>query len=781
MKQLLNLKAFQKWAHWSATLASLFTLVMAPVAQGAEVRNFNTAQVQSALDQAGLNKQITVGEFYAKNKYLFPERIQKEIEPVMTRFKNQMMPQFEVVTSKGPSGDEIPTIRVSQGHDLINLQMFGEAAKFVKFQNTNLTEIDIINFGDMFTKVLAGDERFRKDVEAQSQSKKETTGYPAVTSDTWKKMSQNDRAAYIVNMRLLWNDARLVLIEEQKKNNSKGKARKTSAIDGLIQKWDALLALISPEVEAADAVKKAPPATSKMSAPPGALIKAPVKAGDGSNAYVSGSNCLVAGYVSSYTGSKCGVENRFNSYKSESKDGSIVIDELVKAANDECATRNEGIACNPFVYGTPGGKAACVDPKKPDFQIATHYNGPCESQSSLGSKVDFLADEDLKNSKRYESPNMKLSMAELEAKYKEEQKNNPDYVKNYINGMLQFKKNNAIDFSKPLTDDSLTAIFEIRRVFNKDIETARLSCEKAASNKSNETNFWGACDQLHRRFLNVAQFLEKTPGCPDGYKTISETNLKCMCPASKPDVLPGASCNGGATTVPITCPGGKPDPVADRCVPVPSQPSSGDVSKPPSKKCDAYPTDDNCECPGGGKPNAGTKGTEGGADGAIVYTCKVVAEPGKKADDECGIFCKFGKAVKNNIATILLTGVGLFAAYKLLLVKKPKLNAAADKCPNGAVPQCAQPCPGAQAPVNGICGCPACPQGQSSPPETCVCSSTAPTTPIPSQYTCADGVTKVANESLCPKPKVKCWDGTFEENIFNCKEKPAPVKSKATK
>ena len=42
---------------------------------------------------------------------------------------------FEVVSNKGTAGSGVPTLRVTQGKELINLQWYGEKNKFLKFQN----------------------------------------------------------------------------------------------------------------------------------------------------------------------------------------------------------------------------------------------------------------------------------------------------------------------------------------------------------------------------------------------------------------------------------------------------------------------------------------------------------------------------------------------------------------------------------------------------------------------------------------------------------------------
>src|SRR3989344_8798079 len=87
--KMFNVFNLLKWTMvWTAT----WSMTISPVAIGQEAKRVSKQQMQTVIDQLGLNKQITLGEFYQKNKYLFPARIQKEIEPLFANFKNQLMP-----------------------------------------------------------------------------------------------------------------------------------------------------------------------------------------------------------------------------------------------------------------------------------------------------------------------------------------------------------------------------------------------------------------------------------------------------------------------------------------------------------------------------------------------------------------------------------------------------------------------------------------------------------------------------------------------------------------
>lgn len=766
MKFKINLTKITKFV---ATMGALFTMVMSPVAMGREAQKITVKQLQMALDEAGLNRQITVGDFYNKNKHLIPERLRKEFESFVAAYKNQLMPQFEVVGAKATDGTEVATLRLTQGDEIITIQMLGEEEKYAKIQNTYLSEIDVINFSDMFKRLLSADEKFRKQYEsatnAATPKKGAYTGFPDLTVAAWKGMSQKERAGYMINMRLLWNDARRVLIEAERKDK---KGRKTSSIEpSAIEKWDNFFALLTPSVEAARSasVSKVPSAQK-----PGGASTA-VKQGKASSAFVSGSNCLVAGYVSKYSATRCGIDGIYDSYKRA--DGST--DELVQSANQFCS--NVGIACNPYVYGTPGGTPICVNPKETNFQVATHYDGPCDSASRLGSAIPFLKDENIKSAKRYDPKNMDLTPEELEAKYKQEQEAKPQMVEDYLNGLMAYnpkdptKKNAGIKFTDPLTEDVLKSILKIKENFDNDIKKARESCRiAAAKNKNNEKNFWGACDQLHRRFLNVAQFLQKTPGCKDG-GTVSEGSLKCSCPNGG-EALPGTSC--GSAQPPPSCPVAPVGPPPQDCVPGEAKPPSGGQTAGP-ECAEKYPgatgLDALCRCPGG------TSFPEEVASSAddTVKQFKCVDKPsGKPAEEkDCGLLCKAGNFLKKYGLLIAGGAATILILRNIFTPKKPKRSSPADLCPNGTTAPCPQSCSNSyHVMVNGVCDCAPCMGGQVMLNSAiCQCGTATTTT----TYTCPDGVTKVTDLNTCPTT-ITCWDGSKVPYQVNCPEQPSSTR-----
>ena len=400
MKLLKNLR-------WIAVWTATWTMLATPVAMGQEAKRVSKSQMQSVVDELGLNKQITIGEFYQKNKALLPDRIKKEIEPFFMANKNMMMPTFEVISSKTTSGDEIPTLRVSQNGELINIQWFGEKNRLMKFQNTNLTEVDIVNFNDMFTRIAAGDEKFRKQAEPVKSNLKKTTAairsfkYPDVTKEQWKTMTPRDRASYVVTLRTLHADA-LKVLALKPALKSKAKKKKYSFIDS----HPYFSALFSyQEVQAAS--------------------------------YFTAKSCVVAGYLSTYERREDGHEVCSTSKIISSR----TEDTLFGKAKEQCGP--DQIPCNPAIYGAPNGKPTCLTPSVTDaeFQTATHFAGKCDTDSRLQTdtaEVAFLNDP-TKTSGRYNSDNFKLPDKEREEYFKTQQGANFQKTEEYLLGLLKLK------------------------------------------------------------------------------------------------------------------------------------------------------------------------------------------------------------------------------------------------------------------------------------------------------------------------------------------------------
>lgn len=721
---------FKSLSQWLMVKAAAFTIVFAPVSQGLAAQKIkdqiDKAQLQEALSTMGLNKSTTYGEFYKKNKSLFPERLQKELEPYFTKFSNEPMPQFEVSQAKDSAGNMIPVLRLSQSGQLHNIQFFGQDDKFVKFNNTQLSTEDVINFDDMLIRLSAGDAKLRQQLEVKNSVSAPFKGYPAISASVWQSMKPADKASYILNMRDLWNDARKVLSEKDKLKNSKRKFSLYNAVfsnEAYAQFEDTTQENIAP---AASIAPKTPAVQSQAN-----VATTP--------SAIAGTTCIVAGYVSRYTNKGvCSVDKiirdqRNGGFIDEANHGSSDVGESKK--HPSACDNNAGFyACNPLIYGAPGGKAICINKRSVEFQKATHWqadkNESCDQKSRLTSQPINL-DGNSKTAEFYSGAAAKAEQAALSEQMNEDFKRSKDF----IDGLLLFKGKKALG-SDPLDQDTFNIIKTLRDNFNEDIQKARESCSAQMSYKKHEKNFYGACEQLHKRFLFVSKVLEKSPGCSDGAK-LDENSLMCICPDGK-NKLPGEKCEQK---------------------PVDPQPPVVTPVDPPTVvgKCDPMCDSNKEKC---------AKVTE--HNGVEVWQCVSIADGKPVIKKEKGRFWKFmGKALP------WIAGAGVLAAmYFLWKPKIPKLKAAGDLCPNGQPAPCVQSCTAPKVYSNGVCVCPACPPGQTvTDLNACTCSTSG--TNGPTKYTCADGVTVVTDLKDCPKPKYTCWDGTIVENPMNCPEKPA--------
>ncbi len=729
MKSALSISAF-RISRWTSAWLATATMVMSPVALGKESENISMQMMEAALQESGLNKSITLGEFYEKNKSLLSNRLQLEIEPVVVKFKNQKMPKFELTETKGSDGLTVPTIRVSQRGELVNLQWFGEDNKYLKMQNTELSKIDLINFNDMVVRVLAGDEKLRKNVKplisneaAKAPVRNFNFGkYPDMTKRDWAGMSEFDRAAYVVNLRLLWLDARKV-ISEKKKSDSKTK--KTSK--NFFEKNEKYFELIfGQDVEAQAKREKQKVVKSSGSSPQ-------------SSGVFTGDSCIVAGYVAKYSkGGREVCSHELIDQNYNKKDNSLYVN-----AKEACATTGR-IACNPYIFGTPNGSPTCVTPSRAkDFQEATHFDGPCDRASRLQtseSELKLLKNDKLKAG-RYDETNLIDSASARKSKLVgADGKENVQLTENYLLGILKFRKSIKSDATTifeagVLNDQILDQILIDKDLFDTEIQQATDGC-RAESGKKHEVNYYKACDQLHRRFLMVeALFASK---CAPG-SNFDQPTLRCICtnpPGAK--IIPGAQCMVPAPAPVI------PPPEVSKPEPPPRESKRNCSAEFP----DAGELTADCKCLGGSTPvQVASNGNQ------KSFSCNPQQDGIEIIIDKgpCGFMCSFTK----NLPMIGLAILGSVVLYKVMekvfAVKKPPLTNPGDGCPTpGQAPPCTPVC---KAPLSmqssGVCDCAQCPPGQAADKaNSCNCSSTGTGTAV--MFVCPDGITSKPDISQCP-------------------------------
>ena len=697
---------------WTTTWIAIWTMLISPVAAGRLAENVSKQQLQSALNQMGLNKKMTFGQFYQKNEYLYPERIRKKIKPYLNDFQNQPMPSYEVISSKNTAGEDVPVIRIVHGKQLLNMQWHGEPNRMFKFQNTNITEIDLINFDDMIERILAHNPKLRLETDLSGftkQTSKSTKSkilkYPDITKSEWKRMTAFDRANYIVNLRLLLQDARQVL----KNSPEKKKSSKTS--QNFFEKNKYFIKLFFGEEAFAANGKD----------------------------QLSNETCIIAGYVSEYENvkqTKACSPNRINvRYPSEDPNS------LFSKANQMCSVGNQNkLACNPYIYGTPGGAPICVDAAitNTNLQTATHDSGACESGSKLSDlKLDLLKNARIYSKDRYAEKNLKHSQnARKELFKKNEEKKSHTLTQEYLLGLLKFHKvvkNDETSLSNVvMTDEIFNLIVKDKKDFDIEIEKAIKSCQTSTASPQ-EKNYWGACDQLHNRFLFVDEMFQAK--CKENSLAYNPQTSKCSCKKTSG----GKAAEGNNAIASFT--------ISDEVL--------------PGLKCE-------------------TESITAPVLGAVLPAVEIEE---KQLDDPAKFTEKHEKKrsevdwKKIGIGALILGGIGLigFGIASLVSSNKSKAKFPGDECPNHTMAPCRPLCNyPLREQLSGGCACDPCGEMYTLDAAICFCNPIPGSVIVNTQIlTCEDSVTKVTDLSSCPD--YYCWNGQTYKNPMNCPAEPQQV------
>lgn len=657
----------------AAAGASVLTMIFSPVAMGLQSEENLKKQIETFMAETQLNKRITYKEFWNKTKHLYSGQVYKDVERYLMSAPNELMPEFALKESLSSTGEKIPTLTISENGKSHTMQIFGEKAKFAKFNNVVLTENDLTLVTPAMKRLMASDIKIKKEHDRNliKANSSKFSGTPKITREMWKKMTPMEHAQFMMSLRLLWSGAQDVLDAKEASDSKKPvrqNGKKTSSLD----KWNIFFAMMNDNVEAVTA----------------------------------GTKCVVAGYIGTYGADK----------------------KCKYPANTKVTGCN--YPCNPTIYGfSSGGKQFCLA-NEGELQTATHFNKGCDAKMPLTSvDLPLPSPSAKKDASRYQGildANKNLALKDPKAM---------ENTKKYLESMLQGTPEMRDAFANGnITDDLLKKLQEIQQQFDSTISAARADCATAAVEKDQyDKNFWGACDQLHKRFLFVAEFLTKKPGCADS-KSVNPETLKCPCDGGG-EAVPGAQC------VAVV----KPTPVEE----VTSGTTEAVVKEPIQCVNGTTEVEGSCVCEDGKEPQG--------------------------EDKKCGTGFNWKP---------WLIGAGLIGGAALLYFlfkKKKKDNPAV-----AAVPPAPQVCqnvcaanttqnpttcacdPIVQQPVctapqvfsGGVCGCPvtnACTPGQQIYNlNSCQCDSVA------QPSVCADGVTQYftpPGPGTCPAPTV-CQNGS---------------------
>ncbi len=788
----MKIGSITKCLSWSAAHVAWMTMAFSPVAMGKEAEKISQQMVQNSVNELGLNKKITLGEFWEKSKNLFPASVQEDFAGYIAENKNLVMPEVTVKSSKATDGTMVPVLQTNSDGKIKSMQIFGEKDKMAKLDKIIFTQQDVERVYDMFLRYQASDVKLQKETAAYKAAqfrkavgqttKSEMTkdferfeGFPRVTPQLWKSMSKEERANYIVTMRLMWQSAQKVLNPASKKGSAMNFFEKIHNLVTGEYAWAKKVSAKSPA---------SVPASKKSQSSSAAQSE-----GDGDN------RCVVAGYIGEYvSGLKTFTKNNSRAC---SVDRAIELtqSESVKKADSACKSAKGAtfVACNPVIYGYPGGEPACLSKSSAEFVDATHWSSSqtnsdtCDGKSRLNSNPDVVKFPG-KDYSKIMPREKQLDAIELDQKAE-----NYALTKNFLNGVLKSKDQDlAAAFGKDQWSKNLDdTLVDIQSEFERDINSSMEICKARAGIAQPDPRQKGACDQLHRRWLfterSIAKLRDKA--CDPQAQYIGKYDDKDSVEAAKvkTDLNKKKVENNGAGLCECKVPPGKKVAFGEKCQirgPV------SEIEAPPACGKDAVLSPDNKSCICRDYPDV--SGPMGAAllcpiPGRIVdCQSQYPGASGMKEDCMCantsqapvakaqsstqnGENYPFNEAQattytceqsNTKLWPFLLVGAALLA---FLLFKKKKKSPETPEVviPPPTTPPTTPPVVGVCAPPKvgapPNCACPStasasCTQGQGVYNQaTCVCT---PPTPI----ICANLSTAPNNNAaMCPK----CSDGSF--------------------
>ncbi len=575
MKQNFFVKRCLRFATWTMAHISWMTMAFSPVALGQQAENIKAQDLKFTIQALNLNKKMTVKEFWEKTKAEYPGYAYYEIEEFIKQNPKALMPQFEVRTVKGSKGQEVPVITFTDGGKTHSVQIFGDEKNYLKFNGITVSEAESTQPSKIFQKLIDNDSKLKKQYNdavtktAVAENRtyrtemkpKATTknkgrfssfnGFARVTPQMWASMSKFDRAQYLVQMRMVWTEARKVnFISDQQRSPasqpSKKPRKKTSSLENMYKvffgqdveantnspKWADVWTAESCAQKAKETGENyvfQPPTAAKPFAGceiAGSKPTPPSRAAGGGSTPAPSPivtdtpgalECINAGWITQNDAKKC-------SYAHISKGTSNRYDkEFVQSIVKDC--KSNEVACNPLTFGyLESGKTKCfpptgsrTGPATNNAQKATHFGGPCDVVNPLTSDAftkdanNALNEFKLRNANKYAS-NRDAQLAAIE---EDQAKDTYAKTQQYLDSVLKHNSKGTmaelLDGKTAWNKEIDDLLVQTQESFEKEINRAIEICEKTALNprQKDKANQQGACDQLHRRWLFAEQFISK--------------------------------------------------------------------------------------------------------------------------------------------------------------------------------------------------------------------------------------------------------------------------------
>lgn len=308
--------------------ASVFTMCLSPVAQGAAAQDQRKLINQYVKETGLTTKKMTVGEFYRMVRHVYPPKLQKQMDQWVALNRNQMMPAVEASSFKDANGKEQVRLTLTHAGQTSTLTFTGDEENPLKVNGVNFTRKELMNYNKF--NALAGKMAKLDPVVAKSlktgQQKPLGKNF-VLTYKEFTRLTARQKAEYFVRLRKAADAAQQVY----------SKIYGVQALNEVNSKYEwAFNFLFGEEAFAA------------------------------SN--LAGKPCIVAGYLSVYgENGSCG----------GSKSGAEDLQRKMGTANAVCG--GNAVSCNPMVYGfAAGGAPHCVS--RAEVKYATRA---CNQKSPL--------------------------------------------------------------------------------------------------------------------------------------------------------------------------------------------------------------------------------------------------------------------------------------------------------------------------------------------------------------------------------------------------------------
>lgn len=325
-----------------AASVSVFTMCIAPVAQGAAAAS-NKQLINQYLKETGIStKKMTVGQYWASVRHVYPAKLQKQLDGWVALNKNQMMPKVEATTFKGADGVEQVRLTLSRDGQTYNITFTGNEDTPVKVNSITLNKKEMANYNNydaVAKKIVEKDPALKKVYGTVGSVNSSQLSKPKVSSAIFKKMSRRQQAEYLIRLRLAMESAQKVLAVS---NNTQATIETEKKYEFALQSMFGDLAYAGQ---------------------------------------LTGQPCIIAGYISKY-----GADNSCGS----TRKGGALNEDLLGQMRTSKANCGGGVACNPLVYGYKNGNAFCVP--KEEVQYATRYCGSEKASPLRKGKAEFNSD-----------------------------------------------------------------------------------------------------------------------------------------------------------------------------------------------------------------------------------------------------------------------------------------------------------------------------------------------------------------------------------------------------